>query len=210
MTSSMANGVRAVVITLGLLGAAAPASADWLLTPYVGVTFGGNANFGDVGDFEDNFEKRVTFGGSAAWMGAGIIGFEADLGVTPNFFGDTGGQGNFDFGDNNVTTLMGNLIVGAPLGGMTAKSFRPYGSGGIGLLRTNVDGGSLFDDLSTNELGLNLGGGAHFFFTDNVGLRGDIRYFRGLQKGDDGGEDLDLEDFDFWRGTIGVTFRFGG
>jgi hypothetical protein len=56
---------------------------------------------------------------------------------------------------------------------------------------------------------MNIGGGAHVFFTDNVGIRGDLRYFRGLQGGDDDGLDLDLEDFDFWRGTVGVTFRFG-
>lgn len=48
------------------------------------------------------------------------------------------------------------------------------------------------------------------FFGDRVGMRGDIRYFRGLQNDDDGGRDLDLKDFSFWRGAIGVTFRFGG
>ena len=56
----------------------------------------------------------------------------------------------------------------------------------------------------------NVGGGAHLFFGDNVGIRGDIRYFRGLQNDEDDGLDLNLTDFDFWRGTVGVTFRFGG
>jgi opacity protein-like surface antigen len=86
---------------------------------------------------------------------------------------------------------------------------RPYGSAGIGLLRTNVSASGLFDDLSTNELGFNAGAGLHVFFSDTVGLRGDVRYFRSLQSGDDGGNDLDLGDFTFWRGTVGVTFRFG-
>jgi opacity protein-like surface antigen len=191
------------------LGVATPASADWMFTPYLGVTFGGAANFGDVGDLEDNFEKKMTYGGSLTWMGAGIVGFEVDFGTTPNFFENTTGEGDFEFGDSNVTTLMGNLIVGAPIGGQSGVGVRPYGSAGIGLLRSNVSLGGLVDDLSTNELGLNLGAGAHVFFNDNVGLRGDIRYFRGLQSGDDDGVDFDLEDFDFWRGTIGVTFRFG-
>jgi len=172
--------------------------------------FGNSANFGDVGDFEDNLEKRVTFGGSLSWTGGGIFGFKADLGSTPNFFQTTTGSGNFEFGDSNVTTLMGNLILGAPVGGMSGKGFRPYASAGVGLLRTNVKATSLFDDLSQNELGFNVGAGAHGFFSDNVGLRADIRYFRALQKGDDGGSDLDVGDLRFWRGTLGVTFRFGG
>jgi opacity protein-like surface antigen len=205
----MAHVVRTAALLLFLTGVASPASADWLLTPYLGVTFGGAADFGDVGTFDDNLEKKMAFGATATWMGAGILGFEVDFGSTPNFFETTTGDGNFEFGDSNVTTLMGNLIIGAPIGGQSGVGFRPYGSGGIGLLRSNVSLGGLVDDLSTNELGINLGAGAHVFFNDNVGLRGDIRYFRGLQGGDDDGLDFDLEDFDFWRGTVGVTFRFG-
>jgi opacity protein-like surface antigen len=212
MNSRLASSMRTGLVALMLAGAATPASADWLLTPYLGITFGGAADFGDVGDFDDNFEKKVTFGGNLAWMGAGIIGFEVDLGVTPNFFELTSGDDDFDFGDSNVTSLMANLLIGAPIGGTTGSGFRPYASGGIGLLRTNVSLGGVFDDLSSNELGVNVGAGAHVFFSDNVGIRGDIRYFRGLQSGgeDDDLIELDLDAFDFWRGTIGITFRFGG
>lgn len=202
--------IRAAAFCVVLAASATPASADWLLTPYAGLTFGKSADFGDVGDFEDNLEKRITFGANVAWMGAGIIGFEADFGSTPNFFETTSGSGNFEFGDSNVTTLMGNVVIGAPVGGTTGMGFRPYGSAGLGLLRSNVSARSFVDDLSQNDLGFNIGGGAHLFFGDNVGLRGDVRYFRGLQKGDDDGRDLDLDDFRFWRGTLGVTFRFGG
>lgn len=210
MSPRIKNILRAGIVCLVLAGSSVPASADWLLTPYLGLTFGKSADFGDVGDFEDNFEKRMTFGLNAAWMGAGIFGFEADLGSTPNFFETTTGKGNFQFGDSNVTTLMGNVVLAAPIGGTTGKGFRPYGSAGAGLLRSNVDGGKLFDDLSQNELGFNIGGGAHAFFSDSFGMRADLRYFRALQKGDDGGNDLDLSNFSFWRGTVGVTFRFGG
>jgi opacity protein-like surface antigen len=214
MTALTSRLTRVGLMFLLLTGLAAPASADWLLTPYLGITFGGNADFGDVGDFEDNFEKKVTFGGTATWMGAGIIGAEVDLGITPNFFAFTTGDADFDFGDSNVTTLMGNLVIGAPIGGTEGPGFRPYGSGGIGLLRTSIDAFDIFDELSENELGLNVGGGAYFFFSDNIGIRGDVRYFRALQGDDDDDDDdfieLDLDNFDFWRGTVGVTFRFGG
>jgi hypothetical protein len=54
-----------------------------------------------------------------------------------------------------------------------------------------------------------LGGGVTGFFTDNVGIRGDLRYFRSLQDNEpDGNLDLGLSGFHFWRGTVGVTFRF--
>jgi hypothetical protein len=212
MKERFVNIGRAAVMLVFLSGFATPASADWLLTPYLGVTFGGNASFGDVGTFDDNFEKKVTYGVNATWMGAGIVGFEVDFGTTPNFFENTSGVGDFDWGDSNVTTLMGNLIVGAPIGGQSGIGVRPYGSVGIGLLRSNVSSTGLLDDLSTNDLGFNAGAGAHVFFNDNVGLRGDIRYFRGLQNDDSNDTvlgDLGFEDFDFWRGTVGVTFRFG-
>ena len=42
------------------------------------------------------------------------------------FFGLTGQQAS------------GNLIVGAPIGGQTGIGVRPYGSVGLGLLRSNV------------------------------------------------------------------------
>jgi opacity protein-like surface antigen len=213
MRSRLLQGARLALVLIFLGGVTTPASADWLLTPYLGVPFGGTASFGDVGDFEDNFEKRITYGATATWMGAGIIGFEVDLGSTPNYFEVTSGDDDFDFGDSNVTTLMGNLVIGAPIGGTSGAGLRPYGSGGIGLLRTNISGGDFFDDLNTNDLGVNVGGGAYVFFTDNVGIRGDVRYFRALQQDDDDDDffdDLAFEDFDFWRATVGVTFRFGG
>ena len=204
--------MRAALALLIIGGAAKPASADWLFTPYVGVVFGGSANNFDVTDLSDEFEQRVSFGGGLTWMGAGKLGLELDYHLAPNFYQITGGTENvelFDL-DSSVQTLMANVVLGAPIGGTSGPGIRPYAVAGIGLMRATVDGADeLFDNLSNNELGLNVGGGLHVFFSDNVGLRGDARYFRGLQKGDDGGEDLDLEDFDFWRATLGVTFRFG-
>ena len=186
------------------------ASADWLFTPFVGSAFGGNANFGDFNNFDDEFERRVTFGGSLGWMGAGIIGAEMDFGWTPNFFENTSGDGDFDFGDSNVTTLMGNLILGVPLGGTHGFGIRPYASGGIGLIKSRVDGGTFFNDLTTNDLGFNAGAGLHMFFSDSVGIKGDIRYFQSLQDDEPDDEfDIGLRDFHFWRASVGVTFRFG-
>ena len=183
-------------------------SADWLFTPYLGANFGGNASFGEFDNTGDEVERRVDFGASLGWMGAGIAGFEVDFGYSPNFFADT--TQDFDFGDSNVTTLMANFLLGAPIGGQTGPGIRPYGSGGLGLIRTQITGSTFFNDLDTNDFGVNVGGGLQGFFNDNVGIRGDVRYFRSLQdNAPEGDLDLGLSDFDFWRGTVGVTFRFG-
>ncbi len=197
-----------------LMSALAPAraSADWLFTPFIGGNWGGSATFeDDLGDFEDEFERRVNFGASLAWMGGGIAGFELDFGYSPNFFENTTGTGNFEYGDNNVTTLMANIVVGVPAGGQVGPGLRPYASGGLGLIRSRIGDAEDLFDVSSNDWGFNIGGGVAGFFNDNVGIRGDIRYFRSLQDNEPDDEfDVALSDFNFWRGTVGLVFRFGG
>ena len=209
-------GVRKLSL-VGMLAmfafAAAPgrAAADWYATPFIGGNFGGNANFnGGNTTFDDQVERRVDVGASLGWMGNGIAGVELDWGWSPNFFQNTTGSGNFAFGDSNVTTLMGNVVIGVPIGGQRGGGVRPYVTGGAGLLRSNISATTFFSGLTSNDWGMNLGGGVHGYFNDRVGLRGDLRYFRLLQNDTPGnGLDLALSDFNFWRGTIGVTFRFG-
>jgi opacity protein-like surface antigen len=181
----------------------AKASADWLFTPFVGMNFGGGFN-DDFGDFEDEFESRGTYGASLAWMGGGALGFEVDFGYAPNFFENTAGDADFDYGENNVTTLMANVVLGAPMG-----NIRPYASGGVGIIRSRIaDAEDLFD-VSSSDWGFNVGGGVHGFFTDNIGVRGDIRYFRSIAEDPDEDDfDLSLGSFKFWRGSVGLTFRF--
>ena len=88
---------------------------------------------------------------------------------------------------------------------------RPYASGGVGLIRTRVDGGTFFNDLDHQRFRHATSARAcTCFFTDSVGIRGDVRYFRSLQDDEPDDEfDIALSDFDFWRATVGITFRFG-
>jgi opacity protein-like surface antigen len=200
------------LLVLTLVPASASAQ-NWFVSPFIGANFGGSADFGDFPDMDDEVERRMDLGVTVGWV-PNIVGFEIDFGWSPNFFEDTAGDRNFDFGNSNVTTLMTNLLISAPLG----SPLRPYLSSGLGLMRANVDrGDALFNDLSTNDLGFNIGAGLNGQFTDTVGIRGDIRYFRGLEQrnDDDPAEDDDLfdedfgfEQFNFWRGTVGLTFRW--
>jgi opacity protein-like surface antigen len=211
----MKYGLRLAMVMLFVAVMAKPASADWLLTPYWGLVFGGAANTVDIDTRDEAFEQRSVFGGSLAGMGGGIFGLEVDFSYAPNFFQLTEGDEDFEFFDFNssITTLMGNAVIGIPIGGSSGPGVRPYVTGGAGLMRANIQFGDLFEDLSTNDFAVSFGGGVHVFFTDSIGLRGDLRYFRGLQNDDDDEFlelDFNLDDFDFWRGSIGITFRFGG
>lgn len=194
--------IGALALTLAPVSASAQ---SFFFSPFVGGNFGGNADFGDFPDGDDAVERRMDFGGTIGWN-PNVVGFEVDLGYSPNFFEDTAGDRNFEFGDSNVTTIMGNLLLSAPAG----SGFRPYGSAGLGLIRANVSSGTgLFNDLSTNDLGVNIGGGVNANFSDRFGVRGDVRYFRTLQDNQaDNDFDLSLGSFDFWRGTVGLTFRW--
>ena len=195
---------------VAVVSAAAPpaASADWTFTPFIGWNFGGSADVNGTGGstFSNKFEKKLDYGASLMSKGAGPMGFEIDFGYSPNFFASTT-AGGFQFaGSSNVTTLMGNLVVGAGSGGV-----RPYAVAGVGLLRTNVqDLAGVFSANTKNDFGLDIGGGVMGFFSPNVGLRGDVRYFRGFRGTSDSGNPagLALGDFKFWRGSLGVSFKF--
>jgi Outer membrane protein beta-barrel domain len=196
--------LRPVILALVIgtaLAIPTQARADWLFTPYIGANLGRG---GDTLGF-DTDNTTVNFGGSLGFMGAGILGFEVDFGYSPHFF-ETDDVSTLD---GNVTSLMGNLIIGIPIGGQTGGGVRPYVSGGAGLMRSRLDDVDDFFDLNDDSFGVNAGGGVMVFFTDTVGLRGDLRWFRSLAGDvDEGDVDLSLASFHFWRASAGVTFRF--
>lgn len=219
MKDGLTHLIRATLVLLLVTGTAKPASADWLLTPYLGGVFGGAANQFVVNDLDDEFEQRMSLGASLGFFVNRIVGFEVDYSMAPNFFQFTGGTNNFDLLDldSSVQTLMGNVVLAIPVGG-TDGAFRPYVSAGLGSIRTQLRSESdVFDDLSSNDTGYNFGAGAHLLAAGRFGVRADVRYFRGFESIDD--EDpvdnplfeqpFANEVFNFWRGTIGLTFRFG-
>jgi opacity protein-like surface antigen len=182
----------AVVAAFALVGAVpSMADAQVTLTPYAGATFGNDAP-----------TTKPTVGASLTFMG-NVAGFELDFGYTPDFF-DEDSDDVVLVGDSNVTTLMANLVVGPGSGPV-----RPYGVFGLGLLRSRVDGGDFFEDITTNDFGFNAGFGVMGMASDRVGFRGDVRYFRSLEDPEaDDDFDVAVGNFDFWRATGGITFRF--
>lgn len=182
----------AVAAAVALLSAPVPARAEGFVNPWAGVIFGNNQ--GDEGTW--------GFGVNAGGMGAGILGAEVDFGYIPNFYGNVV--------DNYVMNLMGNVLVGIPVGGTSGPGIRPYVTGGLGLIRSSTDLGTNTNATSVaNDLGYNLGFGAMGYFSDHFGVRADVKYFRELNNDTDDDDvlDLDLGTFRFWRAAFGIVIR---
>jgi opacity protein-like surface antigen len=193
--------LKSVILTAAIAAVLAPipARADGWIAPWLGSAFGSSIDNG-----------RATFGVSAGGMGGGIIGGEVDFGYNPAFFGTQN-----DFGNNSVLNLMGNVIVGVPIGGTYGKGVRPYVLGGVGLMRTQLDSVSnasfVHPASSDNMFGWDAGAGVMGFFNQHIGLRGEIRYLRGTHdlNTSTGINSIDFNGnkLHFWRPSIGVVFR---
>lgn len=185
------------VLAFSLATAAAlspsPARADGYISPFVGTNFGNNSGNG-----------RLNVGVNAGWMGSGIVGAEVDFGYAPDFFGDAG-----TFGSNPVMDLMGNVIVGIPVGGTRGAGLRPYATVGGGLLRTRLDGpAGTSSSFTNNQAGMNAGVGVMGFVSNHVGFRGDVRYFRNLTDTSvANAANIDFGSFHFWRASVGFILR---
>ena len=197
----MRRALKACVVaaTITLIWAPSQARADGYVSPWVAANSGAGFESGNVFD-----NGRAGFGVTAGAMANGIIGGEVDFGYSPSFFGTSS-----EFGTNSVIDVMGNVIVGIPVGGSHNAGIRPYVTAGLGLIRTQVDGGILFaNDSHNNDFGWNAGVGVMGFFNEHVGLRGDLRYLRTLENNSSSTNiDFDPGGFHFWRASAGVVIR---
>jgi hypothetical protein len=174
------------------IAAAAPAYADWSVAPFAGGNFSGDAT-----------HKNRAVGIAGGWM-HGWLGVEGDFGWAPEFFEQDGFKTA-----REVTTVMGNAIVAVPY--IKRDGFQPYVSGGFGVIRPRLsEPAGVFTLAGKNKLGTNIGGGANLFLNRGVGIRGDVRYFRGLREEESDANDfgLDLSTFHFWRVSLGLAVRF--
>jgi hypothetical protein len=164
---------------------AGPAAAQSYITPFFGYNFGGDSV--TCASFSNCDEKHTNIGVAIGSTGK-FAGSEQDISYVPHFFGDTPDVGN------SMLTAMTNFLVILPAGPV-----RPYGVVGIGLMRAHAPTGT------KNAIAWDIGGGANIFFTKRLGLRGDVRRIRSMQN-------ITLfvlsgAKLEFWRATIGVTFR---
>lgn len=193
--------LRPVIFLILIASVVTPsrAWADWVVTPFAGVGFGGA-----VPD-----PPRLSYGVSAGWVGDGIWGFEVELSRQPNFFAAADVPDVLFGGSSAITTAMFNGVVTLPSAGW-AQRLRPYVVGGVGLFRSHIGDDESFIRGRSSNVGYNAGGGAIVSVTDMVGVRADVRYFRDAQDFEGQSEFFHLGDaaIDFWRATVGATFRF--
>jgi opacity protein-like surface antigen len=193
-------------ILLGVLLVAwtvAPAQAQWVVTPYLGINLAGDAEF-----------RRGGPGVSGGYLGD-RLGFEFDVQRYNHFFKDK----NVDLVPNNCSpgvaspcidlntdawSFMGNVV--APIRSEEAK-WRPYGAAGLGVIHAWVEGPGDQYDVGQNDVAFNAGGGVTYSLSDRVGLQGDVRYFHAFVD-EDTREGAYFKDYAFLRATFGVSFSF--
>ena len=145
------------------------------------------------GDIEDG---GWTPGAAIAIVDASGFGVELDLSHVRTFNAPP-------FVESGITTLTVNLA-----GVWTDETafVRPYVALGAGLLRARACVADCGFAESRTEVGLDIGGGAYVLVNELFGLRGDLRYFRFLERH----PDLlrTSNGFDFWRVSIGATFSW--
>jgi opacity protein-like surface antigen len=181
---------------------AAPARADWFVAPFIGGNFGGSTDqplFGKM----DAITKPATWGVTAGWTGGGWLGVEGDVAYAPNFFDSDNGF----IAKRSVTTVMANARVAVPFGG--AGRLRPYVSGGAGLLRPNLAEAGDGAAVNAKKFAWNVGGGVTGFLNDHVGINGDVRYIRAMDKNEEPNPfGVRFDGLDFWRVAVGATLKW--
>jgi hypothetical protein len=192
---------------LVLAWTAAPAQAQWVVTPYLGINLAGDAEF-----------RRGGPGVSVAYFG-GRLGFELDVERYNHFFKDEDvahlvanncgvGPAGEPCTDLNTDAIgfMGNIV--APIRITGAENWRPYATAGLGVIRSWVtDPSNKVVDTDQNDFAFNVGGGVMYSLNNRVGLRGDVRYFRALVA-EDKREGFYFKDYGFLRATFGLTIGF--
>jgi hypothetical protein len=197
--------IRVAAVCFALMPA--HASADWLFAPGLGSTFGRDTHG----------REHLMIATAVGWTGYDPpYGWEIELAYAPDFF--EGDDEAFDFpGSSDVGSLMFNGIIGELAAVDGERGWRPYLTAGAGLIQVRVvmpddDPANLFR-TRVREFGLNAGGGVIAFLNEQVGMRADLRYVTSLEDGEAswtrGPSTFDVAPgrFDFFRGTVGITFR---
>jgi opacity protein-like surface antigen len=174
------------------LSSAAPANAQGFVGGFLGYNFGGDAGCPEITDCED---KNLNWGASLGVLGS-LFGFELEFAYIPDFFGDSPNS------DSSVTTFMGNIMLGPRIGPV-----QPYGTVGLGLIKTDAQFVGLFSE-NDNSIGYNVGGGLIVTFGDHFGVRGDVRYFHSFSAFDLLGIEFEDAKIDYGRLSGGVVVKF--
>ena len=162
------------------------------VSPFVGASTG-----------NDQTHSNGTAGISAGYIFyKGWLGIEGEVATAPYFFID-----NTFLTRRGLTTAMANVVVVSPY--LKNDIFQFQVSGGLGMIRPDLEEAGGFAKAETKKLGYNVGVGAAGFLNKNVGARVDVRYLHTLK--DDVAANpfgIDFGKFGFWRTSAGLVVRF--
>ena len=182
--------------------------SHWMAAGFIGANYGASTA-----------AKSVDFGGQVGYLYKGVVGGEFLADFAPTFEVNNAFLGERPF----VNAYMANAMATVPIG--HEHQFEPYVSGGFGaiqlwsgVLNTTAVPATAQTSVNQSKAGGDIGFGV-LGFAGNVGIRGDIRYFRaftnstlataanGTLVGDAFSQNL-LSGLDFWRANIGIAFRW--
>jgi len=177
------------------------------LVPFVGFNFGGQMldSVDNVLDIDISKRPKV-YGASLLVGGAGLMAWEFDFGYNPEFYGPKDELGS----DSNLMTLTVNLVAGPTFYIGESVRARPYVLVGAGLMRTRIK--EFLQHIGPTDpknLGVvDAGGGFYFYFRPRIGVRADVRYFKGVGAGKGEIAWAWIEGWNYYRATIGVALAF--
>ena len=189
---SLRDSLCAVFLIMFFVLAARPARAEGFIAPFAGFSFGGEAlNCANLATCE---QRRANWGISLG-TAHGIFGFEEDISYVPQFHGRTPNE------SSAMLTIASNMMVRLPSG-----LVRPYALVGVAFIRPHatLDAAGLGYDKTV--IGYDLGGGVTLFTDRHVGVRSDVRRIRSLKDASFGA--FSTEHVEYWRGSVGLSFRF--
>lgn len=190
----------------------------WVASGWVGSSFATRVNvLQETPNFDDNVNAGVTYGGQVGYLWHGIVGGEFLADFAPHVSLDNPILSK----DPHVNSYMGNVIAAFPFG--ADGEFQPFISGGFGSIGMRA---SVFnppdindvvttDSVNSNRWGSDVGAGM-MVFGDRWGVRGDVRWFRASTNNNISTDNTFseavtqnlLSDLRFWRGTLGLAFRW--
>jgi hypothetical protein len=182
----------------------AAASADWFITPYLGIKFASSTSLVDLEQGASN--PKMTLGVSATLLSDRILGIEGEFGYYPRFFERSGTSDLVS--RSHVTTLFGNVVFALPRA-ITRESLRPYAVAGVGLIHVGIDDLVSILPVDTNLLGLGIGGGALGRLTNRTSVRFEVRHIRNLVPANENVLDFGTtgRPIKYWRATVGVSLH---
>jgi opacity protein-like surface antigen len=173
------------------------AAAQTFVSPFIDTTLSSPSATGG--------SSKPGFGIAFGKLGK-VVGHETEVTYHPEIVDNDANA----LAKSHVLTFSENLLVGPTIGNV--KAYGAIGVGDLYLNATKIASAAVPspESVSNNYFTVNFGGGAAYFFSKNVGVRGDLRYFRayGLNITDLEASGLTFTRFDFWRASIGVAFKF--